>query len=166
MSWARKYDGCIECGTTSIEHKEHGLCNRCRNRKWWREHRGKGQDYNYKKWSAKHHLDACVKCKSSKFRHWGRGLCERCFRSEKGKREYQKYKDQYKARSEWNYYKHNYGSQWKTAKALRETQNNIRRNTHEEQKRREFVGVYKLLLGIVSDCNRKRSNANNSKLSV
>ncbi len=27
--WSHKYPQCINCGTTSIEHKAEGLCNRC-----------------------------------------------------------------------------------------------------------------------------------------
>lgn len=37
--WSKRYTECIECGTTEIKHKGHGLCQSCTSRAWRASHR-------------------------------------------------------------------------------------------------------------------------------
>ena len=41
-SWSRKHSCCIQCGTTSVKHKGHGLCARCMDKKRWPNRRKHG----------------------------------------------------------------------------------------------------------------------------
>jgi hypothetical protein len=37
--WSRLFDKCISCGKTESPHGGHGVCNRCRALKFYREHK-------------------------------------------------------------------------------------------------------------------------------
>lgn len=74
--WARGYDACTECGTTTRPHGGNGLCNRC----YLRTLRGttslpKGS------WSFRH--ERCIECGSTDRQHKGHGLRVYCYDKER-----------------------------------------------------------------------------------
>ena len=75
MSWSRRHDACIECGTTARKHSAHGLCRSCYRS---RSIAGTLPAEKPRRWSFQY--DACVECGETQRRHWAHGMCEACYR--------------------------------------------------------------------------------------
>ena len=69
--WSREYECCVVCGKTDSRHTGKGLCVRCYNRIWYREHKGK--------WSRGY--ERCIVCGRNDIPHKAFGLCVRCYQA-------------------------------------------------------------------------------------
>ena len=68
--WAKDYDCCIGCQTTTVKHTSQGLCNNCFRRLHY-------ADYKVgKSWSRKH--NRCIDCGTDERPHQANGRCGRC----------------------------------------------------------------------------------------
>jgi len=79
--WAKYYNSCINCGTTTIQHRGKGLCIKC-----YSDHRSRelyGEKRRGVKWSLKY--DNCKLCGTDSTKHKGHGLCENCYKKEQYK---------------------------------------------------------------------------------
>jgi len=68
--WSKKYQSCIECGTTKKRHNGHGLCINCYARKNLK------RAFRYK-WSMKH--EKYLICGTTEKRHEAHGFCLSCY---------------------------------------------------------------------------------------
>jgi len=83
-AWAKKYDKCIECGTTERKHVGKGLCYSCKAKPrlaLLREETAKRKAERAKWWDAKRELKECTGCGRSDRPHHAKGLCDACYQS-------------------------------------------------------------------------------------
>lgn len=73
--WSRKYDRCVECGTTERKHAGRGLCHYCSERK--RRGTVERSPRVTGAWATKY--DCCVVCGTTERRHLCHGLCSHCY---------------------------------------------------------------------------------------
>lgn len=91
--WARKFDQCLSCGTTTHPHGGHGYCINCYYKTpWGKTNRQKYlKSPKYKTWDLTNrprkpiqrftwsiHYPACILCGGTSIKHAGRGLCRSC----------------------------------------------------------------------------------------
>lgn len=74
--WAVRYDACIACGTTIVQHHGKGRCIDCHSLLRHGAPRALLQSQPGYRWSR--HYDACITCKQIDSPHTSRGQCARC----------------------------------------------------------------------------------------
>jgi hypothetical protein len=70
--WSRKYDCCIECGTTERKYVGKGLCTKCHRAVRYKVKK----NGDFKKWSRKY--DRCIDCGRTDRPHQANGRCGTC----------------------------------------------------------------------------------------
>lgn len=70
--WAKCYERCQACQTTSVPHVANGYCQRCYDRKRRPAHRIK-----LFSWSI--YYPACTMCGTDHAPHYAKGFCRRCY---------------------------------------------------------------------------------------